>query len=158
MLFINDPALIYGLFIGFFVVQFAMIAIGLPGSVLFAQVVRLPRNIIASYIFFFSIMGSLAMNGNLFDVWVMFGFGLLGYVMKKLEFPAPPIVLGLVLGPLLELNLFSSLSMSHGSVLIFFTRPLCVVILAFSAISLLAPYFGSLKVACSRGLKALSGR
>lgn len=150
MLFVNNPELIYGLFIGFFIVQFALIGMGLPGSTLFAQVVRLPRHIIAAYIFFFSIIGSLAMNGNIFDVWVMFGFGLLGYVMRKLGFPAPPIVLGLVLGPILELNLFSSLSMSHGSLLIFVKRPLCVIILAIAAFSLVAPYLGSFKKIINR--------
>ena len=155
MLFINDPGLIYGLFIGFFIVQFSLIAMGLPGSTLFAQVVRLPRNIIASYIFFFSIIGALAMNGNIFDVWVMLGFGLLGYAMKKLGFPAPPIVLGLVLGPILELNLFSSLSMSHGSLLIFVTRPLCIIILSLSALSLMAPYFGSIKKLALSALRSL---
>ncbi len=145
MLFVNNPELVYGLFIGFFVVQFALISLGLSFSHLFAQVVRLPRIIIATYIIFFSIIGSLAMNGNIFDVWVMFGFGILGYLMRILGFPAAPIVLGLVLGPLLELNLFSSLSMSHGSLLIFVSRPLCAFILALSAFSLIAPYLGSLK-------------
>ena len=145
MLFVKNPDLIYGLFIGFFIVQFALCAMALPGSAFFAQVVRLPRHIIAAYIFFFSVIGSLAMNANIFDVWVMFGFGILGYVMKKLGFPAPPIVLGLVLGPMLELNLFASLSMSHGSFLIFITRPLSLIILAIAAFAIMAPYFGSIK-------------
>lgn len=140
MLFINSPDIVYGLFIGFFLVQFIMLALGLMGATLFAQVTRLPRAVIAMYIFFFSIIGSLAMNGNIFDVWVMFAFGLLGCLMKRFDFPAPPIVLGLILGPMLEQNFFSSLSISRGDPLIFVTRPLSALILAITGLTLLGPF------------------
>jgi putative tricarboxylic transport membrane protein len=145
MLFRNNPDVVYGLFIGFFVVQFVMLGLGLWGSNLFAQVIRLPTSIIAAFIFFFSIMGALAMNANLFDVWVMLAFGILGFFMKRYGFPAAPIVLGVILGPMLEQNLFSSLAMSKGNPLIFVTRPLSILILLLSAVSLLTPYLGSLK-------------
>lgn len=145
MLFRNNPDVVYGLFIGFFVVQFVMLGLGLWGSNLFAQVIRLPTSIIAAFIFFFSIMGALAMNANLFDVWVMLAFGILGFFMKRYGFPAAPIVLGVILGPMLEQNLFSSLALSQGNPLIFVTRPLSILILLLAAISLLTPYMAALK-------------
>jgi putative tricarboxylic transport membrane protein len=145
MLFMTNPDVIYGLFVGFFIVQITMLVMGLTGSTIFAQVIKLPKYIISSFIFFFSIIGSLAMNGNIFDVWVMYAFGILGYFMKLYGFPAPPIVLGLILGPMLEENLFSSLQMSHGSFTIFLTRPLSIVVLSITIFSLLYPYIGPIK-------------
>ena len=151
MLFRNNPDVVYGLFIGFFVVQFVMLGLGLWCSTLFAQVIRLPSSIIATFIFFFSIMGALAMNSNLFDVWVMLGFGILGFFMKRYGFPSAPIVLGVILGPMLEQNLFSSLAMSNGDPLIFVTRPLSILILLLSVLSILTPYFGTLKKLVKKG-------
>jgi putative tricarboxylic transport membrane protein len=145
MLFRTNPDVIYGLFIGFFVVQFVMLVLGLWGSGLFAQVIRLPKNIVATFIFFFSIMGALAMNGNLYDVWVMLAFGILGYAMRRYGFPAAPIVLGIILGPMLEQNLFAALAMSNGNPLIFVTRPLSIVILCLVVLSLMAPYMEIIK-------------
>jgi len=145
LLFQKSPQVVYGLFVGFFVVQFAMLALGLWGSRLFAQVVRLPKTIIVTFIFFFSIIGSLAMNGNVFDVWVMLSFAVLGYFMKRYGFPAAPIVLGLILGPMLEDNLVASMAMSCNNPIIFVTRPLSLIILCLAALSLVAPYLGNLK-------------
>ncbi len=150
MLFQNNPDVIYGLFIGFFVVQFVMLGLGLWGSGLFAQVIRLPRSIIAAFIFFFSIIGALAMNSNLFDVWVMLAFGILGFIMKRYGFPAAPVVLGVILGPMLEQNLFSSLALSRGNPLIFVTRPLSLLILLLAVISLLTPYIDTFKKLLAR--------
>lgn len=150
MLFRNNPDIVYGFFIGFFMIQFIMLGLGLWGSHLFAQVIRLPKSIIATFIFFFSILGSLAMNGNLFDVWVMLGFGILGTAMKRYGFPPAPIVLGIILGPMLEQNLFSALAMSRDNPMIFFTRPICVVVLVMVVISLVAPYLSSFKKVMGR--------
>ncbi len=150
MLFQNNPEVVYGLFIGFFVVQFVMLGLGLWGSGVFAHVVRLPKHIIITFIFFFSIVGSLAMNGNVFDVWVMLAFGVLGLFMKRYGFPAAPMVLGLILGPMLEDNLFASLSMSHDSPLIFVTRPLSLFVLVLATLSLVTPFLGSFKKMVNR--------
>jgi putative tricarboxylic transport membrane protein len=145
MLFQRNPDVVYGLFVGFFVVQFVMLGLGLGGSTFFPKVLRLPTNIIAAFIFLFSIIGAFAMNSNLFDVWVMLGFGILGFIMKSYGFPLAPIVLGLILGPILEENMFSSLAIGHGNPLIFVTRPLSVLILLMAAASLIASNIRSLR-------------
>jgi putative tricarboxylic transport membrane protein len=145
MLFRNNPDVVYGLFVGFFMVQFIMLGMGLGGSTFFAKVLRLPKNIIATFIFLFSIIGAFAMNSNLFDVWVMLGFGILGFVMKRSGFPLAPVVLGLILGPILEENMFSSLAMGHGNPLIFVTRPLSLLILIMAAASIIAPNIRSFR-------------
>ena len=145
MLFQKNPDIVYGLFIGFIIIQFMMLGLGLMGANLFVQVVKMPERIIAVLIFFFCIMGSLAIKGNVFDVWVMFVFGLLGVFLKRFDFPAAPIVMGLVLGPILEQNFFASMMMSHNSPWIFVTRPLSIAILALTVLTVVGPMLGNRK-------------
>jgi putative tricarboxylic transport membrane protein len=73
----------------------------------------------------------------------MFGFGILGFVMRKLDFPASPIVLAVVLGPLVENSLKQSLVISGGSLSIFFTRPIAAVFIIFALCSIVAPLFST---------------
>jgi putative tricarboxylic transport membrane protein len=70
-----------------------------------------------------------AVNNSVVDVWIMGGAGLLGYVLRKLDFEIAPIILGLVLAPMLELSFRQSLAMSAGSYAIFFTRPIAAIML-----------------------------
>jgi putative tricarboxylic transport membrane protein len=68
------------------------------------------------------------------DVWIMLAMGILGYVLRKLDFETAPIVLGLVLAPMMELSLRQSLAMSAGSYAIFVTRPISLTLLAVGAV------------------------
>ena len=86
-----------------------------------------------------SAVGVYATENNIFDMWIMFGFGIIGYLMRKLRFPAAPVVLGLVLGPLVERSLRQSLTISHGDPSIFFTRPISAALMIVALISLFAP-------------------
>jgi putative tricarboxylic transport membrane protein len=78
----------------------------------------------------FSILGVYAVNGSVVDVWIMLLMGVLGWVLRKLDFETAPIVLGVVLAPLIELSMRQSLAMSDGSYMIFLARPIAVVLLA----------------------------
>ncbi len=86
-----------------------------------------------------SAVGVFATDNNIFDMWVMFGFGIIGYLMRKLDFPPAPAVLALVLGPLVERSLRQSLTISHGDLSIFFTRPVSATLTIFALLSLFAP-------------------
>ena len=88
-----------------------------------------------------SSVGIYATENNTFDMWIMLAFGILGYFMRKFDFPAAPVVLALVLGPMVEKSLRQSLSISHGSLAIFFNRPISAVLLFISFISLFVPLF-----------------
>ncbi|MBC7292740.1 MAG: hypothetical protein H5T84_01310, partial [Thermoleophilia bacterium] len=74
-------------------------------------------------------VGSYAINNSLFDVFLAVSLGVLGYGMTKLGFPLPPLLLGLILGPMAESNFRRSLTMSHGDPMIFVTRPISLVLL-----------------------------
>jgi len=77
----------------------------------------------------FCVVGAYSLNNSASDILVMTGFGIPGYLMKKLKYEGAPLVMAFVLGPMLELNLQRSLIVSDGSFTIFFTRPLSAVIL-----------------------------
>jgi putative tricarboxylic transport membrane protein len=95
-------------------------------------------------IVFVCAIGAYTVSNSMVDVWYMLGFGVLGYVFKKLDYPLAPLVLALVLGDLAENALRQSLIMSQGSVLIFATRPIAAVITAAAIALFLLPIFGPL--------------
>jgi putative tricarboxylic transport membrane protein len=113
--------------------------LNLPLVPLFAQALRTPTYILYPAIFGISIVGVYSTSASLFDVWLLAGFGLLGYVMHKLDFPAAPLILGLVLGGALERALRQSLMMSDGNLTIFVTRPISAVMLFLTVLLLLFP-------------------
>jgi len=83
------------------------------------------------------VIGSFAINNNLFEVGLMFAFGILGYFMDKLKIPVPPLVVGLILGRMLDVTLHQSLLMSQGSWMIFLKNPISAVLLALALFSLI---------------------
>jgi putative tricarboxylic transport membrane protein len=116
-----------------------LLILNLPLVPLFAQILRLPYYVLYPLILGISIVGVYSVNNSLFDVWVMGLFGLLGYLMRKLEFPAAALILGMVLGDSLERALRQSLMMSQGDIAILVTRPISGVLLATAALVLCLP-------------------
>ena len=94
-------------------------------------------------ILIFAILGAYSLRNLAFDIWLTIGFGVLGYLMKKLSFPVPPVVLALVLGYLVETNFRTALVTSRGSYSIFLTDPVSVVFLVLSLASILYPIWRS---------------
>jgi putative tricarboxylic transport membrane protein len=101
----------------------------------------LPYYVIYPGILLISIVGVYSVHNSLFDVWVLLVFGVMGYVMRKLDIPAAPLVLAFVLGPMAERALRQSLVMSQNSLEIFFTRPVSLVLLIIAVLLLIAPLF-----------------
>jgi putative tricarboxylic transport membrane protein len=87
----------------------------------------------------FTVIGTYAINTNIFDVWVMLGFGVLGWLMRKFDYPAAPVVLALVLGPQLETNFRRAVTISRGDYATFLTHPIAAVILVVAVLSLVWP-------------------
>jgi putative tricarboxylic transport membrane protein len=112
-------------------------------------------------VFTLCVIGSFAINVRVFDLWVMFVFGLIGYPMRRYNYPAAPMVLGVILGDLLDVSLRRALILTNGDITPFFTRPISLILLAVTLLTILARagWFqqmlaaGSarLKAACSRG-------
>ena len=117
---------------------------------MFIKVLQVPRYIQLPVILVMCALGAFAINNRIFDIWVTFGFGLLGYLMEREGFPTGPMVLGFILGPLMEVNLRVGLMTSGGDVMPFFTRPISALLLALSVFShLVCP--SAAKEICSDG-------
>jgi putative tricarboxylic transport membrane protein len=135
----EHPQLFWGLVASMYVGNFLLLVLNLPLVPLFAQILRLPNYILMPFILGISAVGVYSVNNSLFDVWMMALFGLLGYVMRKLDFPAAALILGLVLGDLIERALRQSLMMSQGNLSIFVTRPISATLLLATLVILCLP-------------------
>jgi putative tricarboxylic transport membrane protein len=90
-------------------------------------------------VFIVCVTGAYALSGRLFDIYVMFAFGLIGVLMQELEYPVGPFVLGFILGPMAEDNLRRGLVITAGDPSPFFTRPIALILFLLMVLSLVAP-------------------
>ncbi len=109
--------------------QILMVPAGYLAIRTFGKVFKLPNSVIMPMILVFCIVGSYALNFSVFDVGLMFFFGLLGFYMERNGIPLPPLVLAIILGPLIERNLRLGLMQTGGSLLPFFTRPISIIVI-----------------------------
>lgn len=145
LLFTNETTLVYTIFAGLLLANIAIILLAKPFIKGFSQIAKVPYYIIGPLIIIFCMIGSYAVRNSMLDVWVMVGFGILGYLLEKADFPLAPIVLGVVLGPLTEEQFRRSLRMSNGDFSIFFTQPISAVLLALCLLSVLFPIINNFR-------------
>lgn len=145
LLFTQNGPLVYTIFLGLIVANFCMLFLGFLGIRVFTKITKIPKNILFPLIFVLCIVGSYAINNNIFDVYVMFASGIIGYLLEKVEIPTSPIVLALILGPMAESNLRRSLVMAEGNYLTFFTRPFSALFLILAIITLVTPMIKNIK-------------
>ncbi|MDI9370740.1 MAG: tripartite tricarboxylate transporter permease, partial [Synergistota bacterium] len=133
-LFTRYGTLTYGFILSLFIANLVFLVLGLYLAPYFARVTTTPNALLIPGIVMLSVIGSYAINNNLFDVWLMLGFGIAGYFLDKGGFSTGALVLGLILGPIAELGFGQSLILSQGSPLIFFQRPLCLALWAITLV------------------------
>jgi putative tricarboxylic transport membrane protein len=145
----ENPALFWGLVASMYIGNVMLLVLNLPLVPLFAQVLRTPGFVLYPLILGISLVGVYSVSGSFFDVALLVAFGLLGYLMHKLDYPAAPLILGVVLGGAMERALRQSLMMSQGSLSIFAARPICAAMLSLALLILLIPLFNK----CRRMLR-----
>ena len=140
-LFIQDsPQLFWGLVASMYIGNVLLLVLNLPLVAVFAQLLKLPAYAMFPLILGVSIVGVYSASSSMFQLGLLVVFGLLGYLMRKLDYPTAPLVLGLVLGDAMERALRQSLMMSQGDLSILF-RPIPSVLLAIAALLLAVPLF-----------------
>ena len=137
-LFESNPEIIYGLFAALLVANVVMLVLGLFGSRLWVKVTVVPKRILYPLIFAISIVGSFAVRNSFFDIFSCLIFGILGWVLRRYDYPVAPIVLGMVLGNIAETNFRRAVMM--GGYSIFFTRPACLALLLVALLSFIIPF------------------
>lgn len=138
-LFAEAPSLVYAILFGVIIASLVQYLVGSLFLPLMARTVLLPDGVIAAGIMGFAILGAFAIRNLMFDVWLTLGFGAIGYVMKKLDFPVAPVILAMVLGYLVESNYRTALVSSQGDYSIFLTDPVSLLFLVLSLVSILVP-------------------
>ena len=138
-MFIEDsPAMFWGLVASMYIGNVVLLILNLPLVAVFAQLLRMPGYVMYPLILGVSMVGIYTINSSIFQLCLLAVFGLVGYAMRKLDFPTAPLVLGLVLGDSMEKALRQSLMMSQGDLSILF-RPIPAVLLSIAAFLLLVP-------------------
>lgn len=145
LLIVQRPDVFWGVVASMYVGNVILLILNLPLVGLWVQLLRVPYSVLFPSIILLALVGSYSANKNLFDLWVMLGFGVFGYVMRKFDYELAPLVLSFVLAPLLEQSLRQSMVMSAGGFGIFVSRPISLGILVVSALIAAAAVVGRLR-------------
>jgi putative tricarboxylic transport membrane protein len=139
LLFVEHKEFVWGLIASLYAANVFALLINIAFIPAFIWVLRLPFTILAPVIFILCIVGGYAPTQNMHDIWLMFGFGVAGFLMRKLNYPLAPAVLAIVLGPLAERSMRQSLIGSQGEFSIFFERPISGAIMVLGIVLLVLP-------------------
>ena len=144
-LFVNQTEFVWGLIASLYVANLFALIVNITFIPALITVLKTPFTILAPSIFILCVVGGYAPTQDMHDVWLMLLFGVVGYLLRKLDYPMAPAVLAIVLGPLAEVSMRQSLLMNHGSPSIFFTRPISAVITIIAIFLLLLPLLKHLR-------------
>ena len=136
LLFEQNPDIVYGLFSAMIIGNILLLIIGLAGIKFYSKIVDIPKKFMIPCILVLSTIGSYSMNNSTFDIFITLTFGVVGYIMTKINIPISPIVLSVILGPMLETNLRKSVIMYEGSYSFLYTRPITIFFLLLTFISI----------------------
>jgi TctA family transporter len=125
----SNPALFWGLIASMWIGNLMLVVLNLPLIGMWVQLLKVPYKWLYPAILTFCCIGAYSINNNPFDVYVTAAFGAVGYVFYKLDCEPAPLILGFILGPMMEENLRRALLLSRGDASVFFTRPLSLTLL-----------------------------
>ncbi|MEL6681778.1 MAG: tripartite tricarboxylate transporter permease [Pseudomonadota bacterium] len=145
MLFIEQPDFVWGLISSLYTANLAAVLVNLALIPVFVWALRMPFTVLCSIVLILCLVGGYAPSQKLHDVWLIVGFGVIGYFLRKADYPMAPLVLALVLGPLMEKSFRQTLISEQGNILAFVERPLSATFIALSAIFFLLPLLNMLR-------------
>ncbi len=143
LLFTSNPEFVWGLIASMYIGNVLLLIQNMPMIGLWVRLLKIPYKLLMPLIITIATVGVFATDNNIADVGIMIFFGALGYLMRKMKYPPAPMILALVLGPMVERSLRQSLTISHGSLEIFFTRPIAAVLMIIGILSLFLPIIRS---------------
>ncbi|SMX50177.1 tripartite tricarboxylate transporter permease [Maliponia aquimaris] len=139
MLFIEQPDFVWGLISSLYTANVAAVLINIALIPLFVWALRMPFTVLCAMVVVLCIVGGYAPNQSMHDVWLIAGFGVAGYLLRKADYPLAPLVLALVLGPLMEKSFRQTLIAEQGNVMAFIERPLSGAFIALAAVFFVLP-------------------
>jgi putative tricarboxylic transport membrane protein len=137
MIMVESPQFVYQVVAMVFFATLAMLIYGVGLTRLLLKVLTIPRTRLMPVVFVLCTIGAYAITSRVFDIWVMIGFGIGGYILRQMKYPMAPLVLGIILGDILDKNLRRGLVLTDGDLTPFFTRPICLVLWLVTVSSIL---------------------
>jgi putative tricarboxylic transport membrane protein len=157
LLFLNSPKLVWALIASLYIGNAMLLLLNLPLIQIWVKILAIPRPLLYSGILVFATLGVYSSANSVVDVLLMYVIGVVGFFMRRYDFPVGPTVLGVILMPLAEAQFRRALLISQGDPFVFFTRPLSLTIFLLAALALVLPYLPAL-LAKLRGKQAPVGR
>lgn len=156
LIMVESPQFVYDVVAMMLLASLGILFYGLTLTKILIKILQVPRTVIMPIIFVLCTVGSFAIAARLFDVWVMVAFGIIGFALRHLNYPMAPLVLGIVLGDLLDKSLRRGLVLSDGDLTPFFTRPISVLLWGITAFAILmnVPVLNAAVTRTSRAMKA----
>jgi len=155
MMYVDHLDIVYAVFMSMILANIMFLLVGMAGVRIFARVISIERKLLIPAIMVLSLVGSYAINQNLFDVYLAIIMGGVGYILQKYQFPLSPILLALILGPMSETNLRRFMHIDDGQFWRIFTKPICVIFIVLAVGSLVTSVINARKI--SRKQKAMAG-
>ncbi len=150
MLLQKHPELVWGLIASLYIGNFMLLVLNLPLVGLWVKLLKIPETLLYPMILAVSTVGVYSLKHSVFDLYMMFGIGILGFMLRRYKYPLAPIVLGLVLGPMIEKELLRALVGSRGSWWVLVNRPLAAIFLAVAVLIALLPMIGRIRTILRR--------
>lgn len=135
LLFKNSGDIVYAIFASLIVANIFMLIVEYGGMRFFVRLLKIPKYILMPVIIVLCIVGAFGLNNRIFDAWTVLLFGVIGYVLSYYSFPLTPVILGFILGPMVELYLRRGLQMSEGSLIPFFSKPISALFIGIAMIT-----------------------
>ena len=142
---VTSSAMVYTIFASIFIGIAVMCVLGYFAIRPLVAILDFPEAIVSAFVMLFCFVGALAIRSNTVDLWLMLGFGVLGYLFERLKFPIAPLVLGVILGPLAEESFMNAMISYSNDWTVFFTRPISGTIMALALLTLALPLVGMLR-------------
>lgn len=144
-LFEKESDLVWTLIASLYVGNIMLLALNLPLIRVWVKVLEIPRALLYSGILVFGTLGVYSLSGSVVEVLVMYAIGVMGFFMRRYDFPIAPVILGVILGPLMETQARRALTASGDDVSVFFSRPLTVILLIIAVAAFVIPHLPALK-------------
>jgi putative tricarboxylic transport membrane protein len=141
----SHPDVFWGVVASMYLGNFLLLALNLPLIGIWVRLLRIRTSILYPMIIFFCIIGAFSVNNSIFDVGALFFFGFLGYALRRMNFDLAPLILGFILGPILETSSRQALIMSGGQFGIFFSSPITVILFGLTAVVLITAVYSGLR-------------
>ena len=140
LLMTQKPEIFWGVVASMYIGNVMLLVLNLPMVGIFASILRLPQHFLMGLILLLCLVGTYSVNNSILDIYILIGMGVVGYILRKLGFDLAPVILGLVLGPMLEKTLRQSLFMYRGDIASILHRPITAVLLSAGVAVIVLPH------------------